>query len=234
VRPTRSEHEALKAIYRATSDGGVAPTGDLAQALGLTPGTVTALLKRLADRGLADYTPYRGVELTEAGRRAAVGAIRRHRVVERFLADMLGYPWHDADRLAGTFEYELPDEVEERLFVALDRPEVCPHGFPIPAREVDDIPSLPALTTLETGEEAVVAVPGSTQPDVVAFLETLGLRPGVRVQVRERHPFDGPLVLRVDGAERAIGFKLASQIYVHSDESSSAEGEPTHDPRPRR
>lgn len=214
-RPTHSEHEALKAIYRATLDVDTAVTGDLAQALDLTPGSVTATIKRLAARGLVDHVPYRGVTLTPSGRRMAVGAIRRHRIVERFLSDMLGYPWHDADRLAGSFEYELPDEVEERMFVALHRPETCPHGFPIPAAEVDVIPQLPALATLRPGDRAVVAVPGSTQADVVAFLETLGLRPGVTVEVRESHPFSGPLVLLVDGVDRTIGYQLATQIYVN-------------------
>lgn len=221
-RPTRSEHEALKAIYRATLDVDAAVTGDLAHALELTPGSVTATIKRLAARELVDYTPYRGVTLTDLGRRHAVGAIRRHRIVERFLSDMLGYPWHDADRLAGTFEYELPDEVEERMFVALDRPATCPHGFPIPAAQVDVIPQLPALSTLAPGDRAVVAVPGSTQADVVAFLETLGLRPGVAVEVRERHPFEGPLVLSVDGVDRTIGHQLATQIFVNVDREVSA------------
>jgi DtxR family Mn-dependent transcriptional regulator len=223
--PTRRDHEALKAIYRATSEGGVALTGDLANALGLTPGSVTATVKRLADRALLVHTPYRGVELTPVGRRAAVRAIRRHRIVERFLSDMLGYPWYDADRLAGTFEYELPDEVEERLFVAMHRPATCPHGFPIPARELDQVPSLPPLPSLEPGERAVVALPGSTEPEVAAFLETLGIRPGVEVEVREKHPFEGPIMLRVDGTERTLGFKLAQQIYVNPLLSSPLEGE---------
>jgi len=214
--PTRSEHEALKAIHRATVDGGPAQTGDLADALSLTPGTVTATVKRLADRGLAAHTPYHGVELTEAGRRAAVRAIRRHRIVERFLSDMLGYAWNEADRLAGAFEYDLPDEVEERLFVALDRPATCPHGFPIPAVSLAELPQLPPLYSLEPGDAAVVAVPGSTEPDVVAFLETLGLRPGVTVEIRDKHPFDGPLVLSVGGADRTLSQKLAEQIYVTS------------------
>lgn len=213
--PTRREHEALKAIYRATTDGGVALTGDIAHALGLTPGTVTATVKHLADRELVLHTPYHGVELTDTGRRAAVRAIRRHRIVERFLSDMLGYPWVDASRLAATFEYELPDEVEERLYVALHRPQSCPHGFPIPAAEVDTVPQLPPLTSLEPGDTAVVAVPGSTEADVVAFLETLGLRPGVAVEVAEKHPFDGPVVLRVDGIDRTVSHKLAQQIFVN-------------------
>jgi DtxR family Mn-dependent transcriptional regulator len=146
-----------------------------------------------------------------------VGAIRRHRIVERFLADMLGYAWNEADRLAGSFEHDLPQEVEDRLFVALDRPVTCPHGFPIPEPEGMDIPDMPPLYALEPGDEAVVAVPGSTDPEVVAFLDTLGLRPGVRVEVREKHPFDGPLVLRVAGEDRTVSERVAMQIFVRKD-----------------
>jgi len=194
-------------------DGG-AHTGTLAERLGLAPGTVTATVKRLADRGLVDHEPYHGVELTTAGRRLAIAAIRRHRIVERFLADMLGYAWNEADRLATSFEHELPQEVEDRLFVALDRPATCPHGFPIPAPESADLPEMPPLYALEPGDTAVVAVPGSTDPEIVEFLGTLGLRPGVLVEVKEKHPFDGPLVLRVDGKDRTLGATVANQVFV--------------------
>ena len=210
---SKSEREALKAIYRLAKDGG-AHTGILAERLGLAPGTVTATVKRLADRGLVDHEPYHGVELTIAGRRLAISTIRRHRIVERFLADMLGYAWNEADRLATNFEHELPQEVEDRLFVALDRPATCPHGFPIPAKETADIPEMPPLYALEPGDTAVVAVPGSTDPEIVEFLGTLGLRPGVRVEIKEKHPFDGPLVLRVDGKDRTLGATVANQVFV--------------------
>lgn len=211
----------LKAIYRLAKDGSDAHTGDLAEVLGVSPGTVTASVKRLADRGLAVHRPYRGVDLAPQGRRAAAGAIRRHRIVERFLSDMLGYPWNEADRLATSFEHDLPDEVEDRLFVALDRPTTCPHGFPIPAPEVAEIAELPPLYDLEPGDVAVVAVPGSLAPEVVAFLGTLGLRPGVKVEVLDKHPFDGPVVLRVEGKERALGERIARQIYVKKESSCS-------------
>src|SRR3954452_18870585 len=146
---SKSEREALKAIYRHTKNGDEAHTGDLASTLGVTPGTVTATVKRLADRGLVDHRPYHGVTFTDEGRRQAVAAIHRHRIVERFLADYLGYPWSDADRLAPSFEHELPDEVEQRLYLALDRPATCPHGFPIPEPEQDDLPAMPSLYELE-------------------------------------------------------------------------------------
>ncbi len=210
---SKSDRETLKAIYRLSKDGD-AHTGVLAERLGLAPGTVTATVKRLADRELVDHKPYKGVELTTEGRQAAIAAIRRHRIVERFLADMLGYAWNEADRLAISFEHELPQEVEDRLFVALDRPTTCPHGFPIPAKETAELPLMPPLYALEPGDSAIVAVPGSTDPQIVAFLDTLGLRPGVRVEVKEKHPFDGPLVLRVEGKERTLGATVANQVYV--------------------
>lgn len=220
---SKSDREALKAIYRASRDGaGGAHTGALAERLGVSPGTVTATVKRLADRGFVDHKPYRGVELTDIGRREAIGAIRRHRIVERFLADMLGYAWNEADRLAKSFEHELPQEVEDRIYVALHRPETCPHGFPIPAKETNDLPDMPPLYALEPGDRAVVAISGSTDPEIVEFLDTLGLRPGVTVEVKEKHPFDGPLVLRVEGQERTIGSTVAHQVFVQKPPQSKS------------
>src|SRR5919112_255805 len=218
LKLSRSERETLKAVYRLTKADDSAHTGDLAERLEVSPSTVTTTVKRLADRGLVEHELYRGVRLTAEGRRSAVAAIRRHRIVERFLADMLGYAWNEADRLAASFEHELPQEVEDRIFLALHRPATCHHGFPIPAPEVAEIPELPPLYALEPGDVAVVAVPGSTDPEVVAFLDTLGLRPGVKVQVKEKHPFDGPLVLRVGGRDRTISERVAGQIYVRKEE----------------
>jgi DtxR family Mn-dependent transcriptional regulator len=221
---TKSERETLKAIWRLTSDprsDGGARTGDLATSLKVSPGTMTATVKKLADRGLAVHTPYRGVELTEIGRRRAMSVVRRHRIVERFLADMLGYSWSEADRLAPTFEHQLPQEVEDRLFVALDRPATCPHGFAIPGTGTESLPSMPALYDLEPGTRATVALPGSTDPDVAMFLDGIGVRPGVEVEVKEKHPFDGPLVVAVDGHDRTLGERVARQILVRLPESAS-------------
>lgn len=211
---TKSEREALKAIYRLTRDGSDAHTGALAEMLGLSPGTVTTTIKRLADRELVDHRPYQGVSFTAFGQRTAVAAIRRHRIVERFLADMLGYKWNEADKLAVAFEHELPDEVLERLYFALHRPETCPHGFPIPSAEAGELPATPALYDLEPDEVAEVALSGSTDPELVAFLGTLGLVPGVEVRMVEKHPFDGPVVVTVDGQDRTLGERVARQIYV--------------------
>jgi DtxR family Mn-dependent transcriptional regulator len=175
---------------------------------------MTATVKKLADRGLVLHTPYHGVALSDTGRRLAMSVLRRHRIVERFLADYLGYTWADADRLALCFEHSLPKEVEDRLFIALDRPTTCPHGFPIPGSGSDDLPSMPPLYDLEPGDRAVVALPGSIDAEVATFLEDLGVRPGVEVEILDQQPFGGPLVVSVDGHERMLGEKLARVILV--------------------
>jgi len=215
---SRPERELLKAMYRITTAdaASVVLTGALAERLGVSPQTVTASIKRLDERGVVDHVPYHGAKLTELGRRTAVATIRRHRIVERFLADMLGYAWNEADRHAAAFEHDLPQEVEDRLFVALNRPTTCPHGLPIPAAESADVPDTPPLYSLSAGDHAIVAVPGSTDPDVIAFLDTLGLRPGVAVEVVEKHPFDGPLVLLVDGEQRTLGHTVAEQVFIQA------------------
>lgn len=229
---SKSEREMLKAVYRLSKGGSDAHTGALAEHLGIAPGTVTATVKRLAERGMVDHRPYKGVELTRDGARLAVAAIRRHRIVERFLSDILGYAWHEADRLAGSFEHELPQEIEDRLFEALDRPTTCPHGFPIPDPSQDRIPQVPSLDELSPGDSGVVALSGSTDPDIVAFLETLGIRPGVFVEVVEKHPFDGPVVVRVAGVDRTVGEKLAGRIFVKARHlvSADAPGRPETEP----
>jgi DtxR family Mn-dependent transcriptional regulator len=236
---TKSEREALKAIYRLTRDGSEAHTGALAEVLGLSPGTVTTMVKRLADRDLVDHRPYQGVTFTPFGQQTAVAAIRRHRIVERFLADMLGYQWNEADTHAPAFEHELPDEVLERLFVALHRPATCPHGFPIPQAADLDLPATPNLYALEPGEVAEVALSSSTDPELVTFLGTLGLVPGVEVSVVEKHPFDGPLVVTVAGEDRTLGERVARQIYVirrehHNGDRESATSGRTVAPTPQR
>jgi len=214
---TRSQRAAMKEIWRRISEpGGWARTGDLAAVLGVSPATATAMVKRLVDQGLVSHVPYKGDELTEAGRKVAIAVVRTHRSVERFLADYLGYAWAEADRLAPTFEHDLPQEVEDRIFEALGRPTTCPHGFPIPGLGSDGVPELPVLYDLEPGQTAVVALSSSVSPAMVAFLGDMGLVPGAEVQVIEKQPFGGPLVVEVAGAERALGERAGRQVRVRT------------------
>jgi DtxR family Mn-dependent transcriptional regulator len=216
--PDRAAREYLKQIFKLEErEGpreGPVQTSELAHAMGLTAPAVTDMAKKLAERGLVDYTPYRGLRLTALGRREATGALRRHRIVERFLTDMLGFPWSDAHDLAVQFEHEVPEAVEDRLFAALHKPASCPHGFPIPEVPEDSFPTVMTLYELEPGEVSEVATVLEEGPDILDFIESLGLCPGAKVELLQKMPFDGPLVARVDGVERTVGQRLARIVTV--------------------
>lgn len=215
----RAVAEYLKHIFKLEEREGhrehAVRTSELAQALNLSAPAVTEMAKKLAERGIVHYTPYHGLRLTHAGRREATKALRRHRIVERFLTDMLGFPWSDAHELAVLFEHELPERVEERLFVALHKPSACPHGFPIPVVPEDSFPEVMTLHALEPGETSQVATVLEEGPDIVKFIDSLGLQPGAQVTMVQKVPFDGPLVVRVDGIERTVGHKLSQIVTVH-------------------
>jgi DtxR family Mn-dependent transcriptional regulator len=211
---SRTERELLKSIWRVTRDAPEAHTVVLADAIGASPATVTATVKRLATLGLVDHVPYHGAVLSASGRRAALAALRRHRLVECFLAETLNVDWTRVDALASEFEHQLPDEVADRLALALDEPTTCPHGFPIPERGATDLPTMQRLVSVEVGGRARVALPGSTEEPVVDFLRRLGVVPGAEIEVVENAPFEGQVVVRVDGAVHGISAAVADEIHV--------------------
>jgi Mn-dependent DtxR family transcriptional regulator len=152
---SKSQREALKAIHRITVDRRRegdrrrgARNGDLAAQLQVSPGTITAWLKALSKKGLIDYKTHKDVTLTEDGTRAAIIAIRRHRIVEAFLAATLGYSGEEADRLAPTIEHSLPAEVELRIYEQLGHPKTCPHGYSIPEPSGENLPAMETLYEL--------------------------------------------------------------------------------------
>ena len=147
-----------------------------------------------------------------------MACIRRHRIVERFLSDMLGYAWNEADRLAGSIEHDLPQEVEDRLFVALHRPATCPHGFPIPEPEVGRHPR-DAAAVQPRARATSRSSPSPARPTPTSSPSSTPSACGraCAIEVREKHPFDGPLVLRVDGQDRTVSQRVAQQIFVRKD-----------------
>jgi DtxR family transcriptional regulator, Mn-dependent transcriptional regulator len=234
VRPpkmtdTPTTREYLKAILRLEAEGSRVSTSHLAQTMGVSPGTVTEMVKRLAEAGLVSHQLYRGVELSPAGRELATAALRRHRVVERFLTDMLGFAWFEAHRLALGFEHQLADELEDRLFEATGRPSTCPHGYPIPpiagspkasgssspATSRTRVNGERPLPDLEPGEGGVVTHIAEEQAeDLLAFLDEMGLRPGSHVRLLETTPFDGPVIADVEGTTRTLGRRVAQQVVI--------------------
>lgn len=207
--------EYLECIYRLQEKGGIARTGDIAKSLGVVPGTVINMVKWLEGRGLVKRVPYKGIALTEEGRRIAIRVIRRHRLSERLLTDILGIEWHKAHDLACKLEHAIADEMLEPLERALKHPKACPHGNPIPTERGDfsEEGSEP-LAGLEAGEGGVVVKIIEEGPEVLRYLAAVGLMPGASVEVVEKSPFDGSMIVKVGGANHALGPKMASIIHV--------------------
>jgi DtxR family Mn-dependent transcriptional regulator len=206
--------EAIYALERR-ADGPVG-TSALAKRLGVSPGTVTAMVKRLADLGLAVHEPYRGVTLTESGERVALEVIRHHRLIEAFLAEALGMPWDRVHDEAEVLEHYISEDLEERIAAALGDPSHDPHGDPIPDRKlaVADDPAARPLSELEPGDGATFARVSDSDPEMLRYLAQREIRPGARVTVRDREPFGGALMIVVDGAAHAIGAPLADRMLV--------------------
>lgn len=205
----------LKQIYELSLDESPVKTSRLADAMTVSAAAVTEMLKRLDEKELVRYRPYRGVELTPAGRRRALVVVRRHRLWEVFLHRTLGLPWAQVHDYACRLEHGTDDLLAEALDRFLGRPGVDPHGDPIPDAEgsVAEIARL-RLDGLAEGEEAVVAQCTDEDPRLLDYLKGLGLVPGARVRLREIAPFDGPLTVEVAGQPRALGLTAARTILV--------------------
>jgi DtxR family Mn-dependent transcriptional regulator len=211
----------LKAIYDLELVGTPASTNDIADRLAISPASVSGMVRRLADQGLITHEPYRGVRLTSDGRRAALRTLRRHRILECYLTEVLGYPWDRVHAEAERLEHAASEELIERMASALGDPVQDPHGAPIPTRDgrVEEA-SLRTLAESAAGERVRVRRVHDKDAERLRYLAELGIRPGSLVRILDRAPFDGPITLWVDeaggGAARAIGVGLAAQVYVES------------------
>jgi DtxR family Mn-dependent transcriptional regulator len=203
--------EYLEWIYRLSKENDEVTTTDLARKLKISPASVTGMLKRLAERGLIDYQPYKGIALTSDGRIVASRVIRRHGLIERLLTDFLGMPWHEVDAVAERIEHVITDEVEERIAQLLDYPTTCPHGQPLDMEAPD---FTVRLTSLDANELAKVSRIGDEEPDFLSYIEELGLLPGVHLTSLGRAPFNGPFRIRVGDREHALGHEAAAEIWV--------------------
>ncbi|MFL5577787.1 MAG: metal-dependent transcriptional regulator [Gemmatimonadaceae bacterium] len=210
---TAPAEDYLKAVYEIAQRGGTVSTNDLAQLLGVAPASVSGMVRRLAEQGLVAHEPYRGVRLTPEGRTVALRTLRRHRVIESYLVRALGYPWDRVHEEAERLEHAASDELIDRMAAALGEPAVDPHGAPIPSRDgaVDETRHV-SLAELPVGAEATVARVRDEDASLLRYLAELGIRPGARVCVVARAPFEGPVTLRVDGAERTVGLGVAEGV----------------------
>ena len=202
----------LEWIYRLSKENERVTTTHLARELRISPASVTGMLKRLAERGFIAYKPYHGITLTSSGREVGAAIIRRHGLIERLLTDVLGIPWHRADEEASRLEHAITPEVEERLAAFLGYPETCPHGQPL---DWEKTASSVRLSVLQDGDRAIISRIGDEQAEFLEYVKDLGLLPEVRVEIVRRAPFNGPLIIRVNDREHAIGDKVADRIWVH-------------------
>ncbi len=210
LSPSEAVEDYLKTIYllreeaRSRGESGRVTTNALAERLGVEPGSVTGMLKKLAGEKedapkLVRHTPYHGVELTEIGEKLALEIVRHHRLLELYLTRVLGFRWDEVHEQADEMEHVISEEFEEKINHLLGEPVADPHGDPIPTRSgaLPEQPELVALADLEPGRAARICRVRDQNPELLRHLEMLGLLPDARVTVLDRAPFGGPLRLRV-------------------------------------
>ena len=209
----------LKQIYELTRVGGRASTSQLAKALGISAASVTNMLQKLSKTQppYVTYEKHHGVRLTEAGRLTALKMIRRHRLIERYLVEKLGYSWDEVHKEAEILEHAMSPKLERRIDAALGYPEFDPHGDPIPNANLDmpDVEQIP-LTELEIGQSGrVIRVPNEDS-QILRFLGKCGLHPRARVKLIARTPYDQTMRVKIKDAddEAVVGPSLGSQIML--------------------
>jgi len=224
--PATSEHEAsfrsastedyLKAIFSLTaaSDAG-ASTNDLAEKLGISAGSVSAMIKRLDEDGLVEHVPYRGARLTDEGERVALRVLRRHRLLELYLTEELGVPWNRVHEEAEVLEHAISDDLIDRIATKLGDPEFDPHGDPIPTRDlVLETRATELLPDIPPGTKAKFVRISDQNPEMLSYLSSLGIALGDEIQLIAREPFEGPCRIRAGGETLTIGIPLASAMQV--------------------
>lgn len=223
--PSATVEEYLEAIYNMSAENEVVIGARLAEKFGVSAPTVTEMLKRLVRNGYVEMDNKRQVTLTEAGNQAAEAVLRRHRLTERFLADMLGMQWHQVHEEAGRLEHFISGAVEERVIASLNNPTTCPHGNPIPgsvpsARTYLKDQGAIRLSTLAHGEKAAVLLISEVVEDeeaLILYLHEKGLTPGTELTVLSQavgNTSDEDFRLQVEGREVHISEAVASKIWV--------------------
>jgi len=217
TRPSEAIEDYAKALYSLgrKTGGGPVGTNDLAERLGVSPASATAMLKRMAERGLVEHTPYRGATLTPEGEKVALVVVRNHRLLETYLSEVLDMPWDRVHDEAEVLEHHISDELAARIAASLGDPSHDPHGDPIPSEdlEIDEQAGM-ALADAEAGVEHRFVRVSDADPEMLRHLATEGIRPGATVTVVEVEPFGGSVRVRVDGRDHSLGSGLASRMRV--------------------
>jgi DtxR family Mn-dependent transcriptional regulator len=223
--PSSTVENYLKAIYQGQSSlaagARLVPMGQVASALGVTPGTATTMIKTLAESGLVEYEPYSGVRLTTAGEKLAALVVRRHRLVELFLVQVMGMSWAEVHEDAELLEHVVSDRLIDRIDEMLGRPTHDPHGDPIPNQEGSIAsPTLETLLTCPTRTPLRVTRVADQDPEFLRFIEQNNLKPGQPVEVESRDPAADAVALRGQDRRMTIGTRAASKLLVEIAERS--------------
>lgn len=216
---TRAVEDYLKAIYKLQREGAPANTNAIADALGIRAASVTSMLKWLRDEGMAEYTRYRGVYLTDTGLAEALRVIRRHRLIELYLHQYLDVPWDRVHDEAEQLEHAITPYLEERIDARLGYPEFDPHGAPIPTSEGTIAErDLVTLYDLPQGARSVVQHIPDDDPDLLRRVAALGLLPNVSLVAGRRDTEDGSLQVSLDPAEGVdpqwVDYAVARRVFV--------------------
>jgi DtxR family Mn-dependent transcriptional regulator len=216
---TSAVEDYAKAIYALERRGSDAvSTNALAERLGVTPASASGMIKRLDELGLVEHRPYRGVSLTEDGRRVALEVMRHHRLLELYLVQSLGVPWDRVHKEAEVLEHVLSEELEELIAAKLGDPTHDPHGDPIPTRDltIEEGPTR-SLQSLAAGESGRFTRISDSDPEMLRFLADRGIAPGDVFEVIEKQPFGGPLFVRFGDNVHVLGGELVQAMRVEVD-----------------
>ncbi|HEX2087561.1 MAG TPA: metal-dependent transcriptional regulator [Solirubrobacteraceae bacterium] len=206
-----------KAIYALQGRSGGEPvaTNDLAARLGVTPASASSMARKLADLGLVDLEPYRGVTLTSEGKRVALEVLRHHRLLELYLTEHLGVPWDRVHEEAEALEHVISEDLEARIAAKLGDPTHDPHGDPIPSADLAiDETATRSLESLEEGARGRFVRVSDSDPAMLRYLDERGIAIGDDLEVVERQPFGGPLTVRIGGVSQVLGGALARAMRV--------------------
>ena len=210
-----SVEEYLEAVYRLEREGPGVTTSGLASSLGVAPASVSGMLKKLAKDGYLEQVSRGEVKLTEKGLAVGVRVLRRHRLAERLLTDVLGMPWDQVHDEACMLEHAISSNVEARLLTLLKDPTTCPHGQPIPPADLTNpVRTGEPLAQVPEGTRGRVESVTEEFPEILRYLDEIGLRPGVEITLVQKAPLGGPLTIAVNGKSHAISLELAGLVTV--------------------
>ena len=218
-RSSSSIEDYIRVIYGLVERGEPVTNTTLAGRLEVSPSSASGMVTKLSQQGLVEHVPYRGIELTPAGRLLARGVLRRHRLIETWLVQELGYTWDEVHAEADALEHAVSDRLVERISAKLGNPVRDPHGDPIPAADgsVEEMPTR-LLDEMEPGAVGQIVRVWDTDPDLLRYLSDHAIGLGERIEVVERQPFGGPLVVKVgpppDAATHALGKEIAQALSV--------------------